>query len=300
MTDTTSLRPARSGLTGNILGAVSMMVWAAGFPAADLIMQSWDPVTAVTGRVTFATLPLVLLWLILEPQGWRLPGWSRAIWVGGIGFGGGAITIILAQWYTDPVTVAIIAASSPLCATIVEWFAERTRLSRPFIFGLILSVIGGAVATGGGVPGNLGLGALFALASCLLFSWGSYRTVRDLPRHSVLGQTAATLVGALVFLWAGLALSLAMGWTTLPDTLLDPRNLGLLVIYGTGAMAVSQFLWIAAVQRLGVSIASFHINIAPFYVMIFMLALGGSWSWHQVIGAAIVAFGVVAAQRRSV
>lgn len=294
MSDTTIPRPARGSLTGNILGAVSMIAWAAGFPAADLLMESWDP---VTGRVTFATVPLLLLWLLLEPRGWREPGWGRALWIGGIGFGGGAITIILAQWHTDPVTVAIIAASSPLCATIVEWFAARTRLSRPFVFGLVLSIVGGAIATGGGLPGNLGLGALYALASCFLFSWGSYRTVRDLAGHSVLGQTTVTLVGALAFLWAGLALSLAAGWTTLPEGLFAPRNLLLVTIYGTGAMAISQFLWIAAVQRLGVSIASFHINIAPFYVMLFMLALGGTWSWHQVIGAAIVAFGVVAAQR---
>lgn len=297
MTDTTSLQPARGSVTGNLLGAVAMMVWAAGFPAADLLMQAWDPVSAVTGRVTFATVPLVLVWLVLEPRAWRLPGFGRGLWIGAIGFGGGAITIILAQWYTDPVTVAIIAASSPLCATIVEWFAIRTRLSRPFVFGLVLSIIGGAIATGGGVPGNLGLGALFALASCVLFSWGSFHTVRDLADRSILSQTTITLIGALAFLWAGLVLSLATGWTTVPETLFTPRNLGLLLIYGTGSMAISQFLWIGAVQRLGVAIASFHVNIAPFYVMIFMLALGGSWSWHQVIGAAIVAFGVVAAQR---
>ncbi|WP_291837882.1 hypothetical protein [Limimaricola sp.] len=45
------------------------------------------------------------------------------------------------------------------------------------------------------------------------------------------------------------------------------------------------------------AVAAFHINIAPFYVMMILLALGGVWNWPQAIGAAIVALGVVLAQR---
>ena len=77
----------------------------------------------------------------------------------------------------------------------------------------------------------------------------------------------------------------------------DARNLGLLAIYGIGGMAISQFLWIASVDRLGIALASFHTNVAPFYVMLILVAIGGAWSWPQAIGAAIVALGVVVAQR---
>ena len=63
-------------------------------------------------------------------------------------------------------------------------------------------------------------------------------------------------------------------------------------------MALSQVMWIASVGHLGVAVAAFHINVAPFYVMLLMIALGGSWSWPQAIGAAIVAFGVLLSQER--
>ena len=62
-------------------------------------------------------------------------------------------------------------------------------------------------------------------------------------------------------------------------------------------MGLSQLLWIASVGRLGIGLASFHINVAPFYVMVIMLVLGAAWSWPQAIGAAIVGAGVVLAQR---
>ena len=62
-------------------------------------------------------------------------------------------------------------------------------------------------------------------------------------------------------------------------------------------MALSQFLWIISVGRLGVAVASFHVNLAPFYVMVILVAMGGDWGWAQAIGAAVVAMGVVIAQR---
>ena len=67
------------------------------------------------------------------------------------------------------------------------------------------------------------------------------------------------------------------------------RDAGLLLVYGTGAMAASQLLFVMGVRRIGIALASFHTNAAPFYVMLMMLALGGGWSWAQAAGAAIVA-----------
>jgi drug/metabolite transporter (DMT)-like permease len=62
-------------------------------------------------------------------------------------------------------------------------------------------------------------------------------------------------------------------------------------------MALSQALFVLAVQRIGVALSSFHLNIAPFYVMLILLAMGGDWSWVQAGGAAVVVLGVLLAQR---
>ena len=64
------------------------------------------------------------------------------------------------------------------------------------------------------------------------------------------------------------------------------------------AMGLSQVLFLASVSKLGIAATSFHINIAPFYVMLIMVALGAAWSWPHAIGAAIVGAGVLLAQRR--
>jgi drug/metabolite transporter (DMT)-like permease len=88
-----------------------------------------------------------------------------------------------------------------------------------------------------------------------------------------------------------------IGYAIWPVHLINETELGLLAVYAVVGMALSQALWLAAVGKLGVALAAFHINIAPFYVMLIMLALGGGWDWRAVIGAAVVAFGVLIAQR---
>jgi drug/metabolite transporter (DMT)-like permease len=257
----------------------------------------------VLGRFLMAMLLILPLWALSGglARARALP-WARGLLIGGIGFGGGAWTILIAQWFTDPVTVAIIAASTPLAATLVAWWYDRQPLTPGFTLGLLATLIGGLVATGvltgTAMPGRLGPGALMAVASGLLFSWGSHHTVRDLPEADALTRTVVTSLGALIFIAAAFAAFLALGWTALPPLPLTLPDLGLIALYGMLAFGVSQLGWIAAADRLGVAVAAFHINIAPFYVMLILTALGGSWSWPQAIGAAIVGAGVILAQRR--
>jgi drug/metabolite transporter (DMT)-like permease len=165
--------------------------------------------------------------------------------------------------------------------------------------GLAASVAGGVIATMGGEggEGHLLLGGALALLSCLLYAWGSHETVRSLPGRSALAQTSAFMVGAWLATSAVLVAGVALGKTPVPDHPFALRDLGLLAIYGMGAMAVSQLLFILGIRRIGVALASFHTNAAPFYVMLIMVALGGDWSWMQALGAAIVVGGVLLAQR---
>mgnify|MGYP004525429209 CR=1 FL=1 len=286
---------AGSALRGNVLGALSMAVWALGFPAADALLATWPPTLMVPGRFLFALLVVVPLWLLSEGVPRGLP-WGRGLFVGALGIGGAAVLLIHAQAVTDPVTVAVIASVSPLTGALVEVAYRERRLSRSFLVGLLASVAGGVIATmgGGAGQGNLALGGVLAVGSCLLYSWGGHQTVRAMPGRSALAQTAVTLIGAGIA--TGLAGALAVGsGAAVPDWGL--RDVGLFAVYGVAGMAVSQVLFVAAVRHIGIALASFHINAAPFYVMLLMAALGGGWSWTQAGGAAVVVLGVVVAQR---
>ena len=101
----------------------------------------------------------------------------------------------------------------------------------------------------------------------------------------------------MIFTAIAFLIAQAFGLSAVPKGV-DSYQIGMLVIFAVAAMALSQLLFIVGVGRLGVAVASLHVNTAPFYVMLIMVALGGAWSNMQALGAAAVALGVFLAQRR--
>ena len=292
----TALPPGQ--IQANLIAMASMLIWATGFPAVDHLLPVLPPVWLVAARMALAAAALLPLWLWLD--GWRAlrdAPWIEAMAVGAAGFGLGAWFLIVAQDLTDGVTVAVITATLPVVGIAMEAAFDGRRVTPRLVLGLSLSLAGALLAYAAGLGRlTLGLGALCAFGSVLVFAWGSRRTA-VLPVSAV-GRTAITLAGAALATAAAAALS-GLAGGALPDLPgLGPTHLAALALYGLGALAVSQVLWIVSVSRLGIGIASMHINIAPFYVMLFAAAAGGSWDWLQAAGAAIVAAGVVLAQGR--
>lgn len=291
-----SVRARAAG--GNALAVGSMLLWAAGFPAAEVLLDSYDPLTLIAMRLAMAMLVLLPIWALVDgTRAMRNARWRRGLWVGGFGFGIGTYALLLAQWFTDPITVALFASVTPVAATAIEVLAGQRRVSWRFGVGVIASVIGGAVAVDGALGADIGWGVALVLVSGTLFSWASNAAVRDFPDLTPLGRSTITFAGATVFAMLALGGGVLLGFDLIPARAITPNALGLLAIYAVAGMALSQILFIASVGRLGIALTALHINIAPFYVMVFMLALGGEWSWTKVLGASIVAAGVLISQR---
>lgn len=298
-------------VSGNALAVGSMVLWAAGFPAAEVLLETWHPVTLMLARLLTALALLLPLWLLVDgAEVIRRANWRKAFWIGFLGFGSGTNLILFAQWFTDPVTVALIATTTPIAAAAIEVYDRRRRIGRAFLLGLAATVLGGVIAVGDSPSAAFGIGVVMAVGSGICFAWASDRAVQELPALSALGRSAITFVGAAVFTAMVFALAWGLGWElgwgltgaqTETARLLgiSAQDWGLLAIYSLAAMALSQILFMASVGRLGIALTSFHINIAPFYVMIILVALGGAFDWRAALGAAVVGLGVLIAQRES-
>lgn len=275
-----------------------MLIWAAGLPAADVLIGPLPPLVLAALRMSIAALVLLPIWLALD--GWttlRGANWRRGIVIGGIGFGLGSFLIIFAQSRTDAVTVSVISATMPVVGITLECLFDGRRLSPKLILGIALGLLGGIIAFDGRMGAlGFGIGALAAFGSVLSFTWGSRATVHGFANLTPMGRTTITLVGAALATTTAALIAHQFGAPTADWAAIGPREIGALLIYAVGALALSQVLWIISVGQLGIGLASLHLNATPFYVMIFLFALGGTWVWMQALGAAIVGLGVLVAQ----
>lgn len=287
-------------VTSNMVCMLSMMLWAAGFPAAEMLLDVWDPLSLIAARLTLAVVFLLPLWMLLDGPDMVLKArWGRGILVGGIGFGLGTYLILVGQSVSDPVTVTIVAASMPAVAAFMEVVFDGRRLRRKFVIGVLIAITGGLVAAGTNIgQGSTGLGSFLAFLSVVCFAWGSRAAVRDFPELTTIGQTTITLAGAMVFALAALLVAMLFGFSEGIAVPISVEQFAALSLYAIGGMALSQILWIMGVGRLGIAMAATHLNAAPFYVMLIMLLVGGVWFWSQALGALLVGFGVIVAQWR--
>lgn len=285
-------------IRGNIFGATAIFLFAAGFPAADQLLQTWGIITLITVRNLLALIVMILLVFLLERSVvFRELPWLKGFWIGGMGFGFGSLLLLIAQAMTDATTAALAAAAMPLFAVGLEVALDGRRLSGRFVLAVALVLSGGALAAGV-IPGKSSIGAGFALGlfASGIFAWGSRKTVKSFPTLSPLVRTTITTSGMFGFMAV-----LCLAAILLENSLsvigsLDISNLKLLFIYAFLGLAFSQIFWIKAVEDIGIGIASFHLNAAPFYVMIIVFALGSDWNWMQALGAAILTVGTLLAQ----
>ena len=272
-----------------------------GFPAAEFLLEDWDVVSIVAARNTLAFVLIMFIWIFYEGlQKVRVAKWNKGFWIGAIGFGVGSFFVLLLQSITTPVIAALMVATMPVAAVTLEIFLDGRKITRWFLLGIILVLLGGFVASGANLQNDsIGLASFLGITGVGLFAWGSRATVKNLPGMTLLGQVAVTtsgMVGSAVLVYF---ISSVFFEITKPLSLITYEHIGLLLIYACLAIAISQILWIKSVDQLGIGLSSFHLNAAPFYVMLMLFLLGSNWIWHQTIGAAIVITGVILAQQRS-
>ena len=283
-------------VAGNTLALISIFLFSAGFPAAEVLLDIWHPITLMFFRLILAVSTLVLFWALTEgiSSVWQAP-WLKGIKIGLIGFGLGANLLLFAQWFTDPITVALLATLIPVSATFLEVWDGRRTLNSKFISGLVASIIGGFIAVSENISIDLGWGVLMALGSGFCFMWASDKSVTRLSELSSIARSSITFTGAAVFTTVSFVIFFALGLIEVPNWLTNHQFFSL-IIYSVIAMAVSQVFFIASIDKVGIAITSLHLNFSPFYVMLILFVLGGTWDLRAVIGASIVAFGVWLAQ----
>ncbi len=276
-----------------LAGLTFALIWSSAFTSARIIVQAAPPLTVSAIRFTLAGVIAVTLaralgqtWR-LTPQQWRLTvvfGICQNALYLGLNF--------VAMQTVEASLAAIIASSLPLIVAALGWIVLGDRVRPLGLAGLIagfagVALIMGTRLTGGVDPVGVALcciGAL-ALATATLALKGASsggNLIMVVGLQMLIGGAALWVPALLFETWK-------VTWS--------PLLVGafLYTVFMPGLVATVLWFWL--VGRIGaVRAATFHFLNPFFGVAIAAALLGEALRPLDVIGVAVIAFGILAVQ----
>ncbi|MRX50944.1 EamA family transporter [Paracoccus sp. S-4012] len=276
------------------MGVAFAFIWASAFSATRIVVVAVPPLTALVLRFTLSGVIGVGLALAMG-QRWRL---SRSEWRSLIVFGLCQNALYLgANWigmqWVEASAAAIIASMMPLLVAGSGWLFRAERLRPVAAAGLVIGLGGVALVMGARLEDGLHLGGVLILLFGVLAL-----TVATLAARGAGGGDNVVMVVGLQMLVGAAALvppALLLEWGQ-PAVCSPPVVAGFVFsVLFPGLLAT--WIWLLLVRRIGaVRAATFHFLSPVFGVAIAALLLGERFGVVDIIGAAIVAAGILMVQ----
>ena len=276
-----------------IMGISFALMWSSAFAAARVAVMYASPLYLLSIRFFVSgILAIAIARMMGESMRLNRQQWFAVIMFGlfqnGVYLG---VNFVAMQWI-EASLAAIIASLLPLLVALSSWIFLRERLTPAAIFGLIAGAVGvfvimSARLSGGADP--VGVILCFVGVAALTFATLMVRgaisggNVIMTVGFSMLTGSFALLLTAVAFedwVWNwSWQLGLAFGYSVL--------------IAGLAATLV----WFYLVRRIGATrAATFHF-LNPFLgVAIASLIVDESLTFRDIIGVAIISFGIIAVQ----
>ncbi|MBT7293078.1 MAG: DMT family transporter [Rhodospirillaceae bacterium] len=297
-------KPLPSALTTRLaLAALAIGIVGVGFAPVFMRLSELGPNATALYRVAFA-LPFLLLWLSLERRparngppkeprrigrsDWLILALSGVFWSGDLVFWHWSITL------TNVANSTFLACSSPIFVIVGARLIFGEQISRGFLAGFALTLIGGAALMGSSLAfggGDL-LGDMFGIVTAFFF--GSYLlTIKHLRGNL---PTGAIMFWSGVFSLPGLLLAALLTG----DGFVAESLFGWSMIIGLALLAhvLGQGLAAYALAHLPASFASVAFLGEPVVAAILgWVILAEALGPLQAAGCVIILAGVWLAQR---
>ncbi|MFC3569639.1 DMT family transporter [Paracoccus sp. TOH] len=277
-----------------LMGFGFAVVWASAFTTTRIIVLAAPPLTALVIRFALSALVAIpLAWAM--GQSWRL---SRAEWRTVIVFGLCQNALYLglnwiAMQHVEASAASIIASMMPLLVAFLGWLIHGETLRPVAVAGLVAGILGVTLIMGVRLQHGLDIpGLIMCLVAVVAL------TVATLAARGAGGSRNMMMIVGLQMAVGALALlvpAVAMEWGRPVEW-----SFGLVwaFLYTVAAPGIgATWLWFLLVNRIGaVRAATFHFLSPIFGVAIAAAMLGERFGLSDVLGALIVAAGILMVQ----
>ena len=276
-----------------LMGLAFAFMWSSAFTSARVVVEYAPPLSALALRFLISGLIGVgIAWIL--GQSARL---TRRQWTGVLVFGLCQNALYLGLNFVAMQTIpaslaAIIASTMPLLVALVGWGVFGTRVRPLGIIGLLAGLLGVVLIMGARLQGSIDL---FGLVLCVI---------------GVMSLTVATLAvmgassGGNVLMIVGLQMLVGSALLFIPavalETLVVTWNWQLITAFAYTVLVpglAATLVWFLLVGRIGaVKASTFHF-LNPFLgVAVAAMLLGEKIGPLDVLGAVIIALGILAVQ----
>ena len=276
-----------------LAGLAFALIWSSAFTSARIIVADAPPILSLSLRFLISGLIGIALARFLG-QSWRLtPGQWRATIVFGLCQNALYLGLNFVAMQTVEASLAsIIASTMPLAVGFAGWVVFRERLSALGVLGLCAGA-GGVVLIMGA---RMQAGAdFYGIALCFI-------AVASLSVATLMVRGASS--GGNLLMIVGLQMLVGSAFLVIPGLIFDQPvvnwSVDLVLAFSYTVLMpglVATFIWFWLVQRIGaVKAATFHFLNPFFGVMIAAVLLGETLRIWDIVGVAVIMFGILAVQ----
>lgn len=275
---------------------VAVAFWGGHFAFAAVAVTELSPLGLAAWRWLLAAPGLILLAHLIERPNWRAAAreWRYQSAQSALGVVGFSLTTYLAMQRVSATTAALIDALSPLmilvAAAVIARALPRLRETAGILVslvGVVLVLLGPGTETAGGAQAIEG--AWWMVAATVLWSLYTANGGRGSAPPITATAIQAVIGAAVLVPCAALTGQLRVD--------LSPEVVGAVLFVGIFPSLVSMSCWNWGLQRVGPVVAGVTLNLLPVFAAVAEVALGGSITWMQVIGGALVLGGVALTTR---
>ena len=276
-----------------LAGLAFALIWSSAFTSARIIVADAPPILSLSLRFLISGLIGIALARFLG-QSWRLtPGQWRATIVFGLCQNALYLGLNFVAMQTVEASLAsIIASTMPLAVGFAGWVVFRERLSALGVLGLCAGAGGVALIMGARMQAGADF---YGIALCFI-------AVASLSVATLMVRGASS--GGNLLMIVGLQMLVGSAFLVIPGLIFDQPvvnwSVELVLAFSYTVLMpglVATFIWFWLVQRIGaVKAATFHFLNPFFGVMIAAVLLGETLRIWDIVGVAVIMFGIFAVQ----
>ena len=276
-----------------LAGLAFALIWSSAFTSARIIVADAPPILSLSLRFLISGLIGIALARFLG-QSWRLtPRQWRATIVFGLCQNALYLGLNFVAMQTVEASLAsIIASTMPLAVGFAGWVIFRERLSALGVLGLCAGAGGVALIMGARMQAGADF---YGIALCFI-------AVASLSVATLMVRGASS--GGNLLMIVGLQMLVGSAFLVIPGLIFDQPvvnwSVELVLAFSYTVLMpglVATFIWFWLVQRIGaVKAATFHFLNPFFGVMIAAVLLGETLRIWDIVGVAVIMFGILAVQ----